>query len=70
MNSLAAAVIAMSIVVTAEVNKKTQDLWFLDSAVGLVVSLFLLAYGGWLVGFNIVVVIVRVFKVTKSTCVN
>jgi len=48
MNSLAAAVIAMSIVVTAEVNKKTQDLWFLDSAVGLVVSLFLLAYGGWL----------------------
>jgi len=48
MNSLAAAVIAMSIVVTAEVNKKTQDLWYLDSAVGLVVSLFLLAYGGWL----------------------
>ena len=59
MNSLAAAVIAMSIVVTAEVNKKTQDLWYLDSAVGLVVSLFLLAYGGWLVSvYNIIIIIV------------
>ncbi|CAK8673091.1 unnamed protein product [Clavelina lepadiformis] len=48
LNSLVGAVIALSMVITSEVTKSNRFLWYLDSTVGLVVSLFLLMYGLWL----------------------
>nr|CAB3267047.1 transmembrane protein 163-like [Phallusia mammillata] len=48
LNSLAGAVVATSMVVTSEVTKDNSYLWFLDASVGLVVSLFLIIYGLWL----------------------
>lgn len=48
MNSLAAAVIALSIVVTSEVSKVDKQLWYLDSTIGILVAILLLAYGIWL----------------------
>nr|XP_009859685.1 transmembrane protein 163-like [Ciona intestinalis] len=48
LNSLAGAVVALSMVITSELTDVDRYLWFLDSTVGLIVSLFLLIYGLWL----------------------
>lgn len=47
-NSLAAAIVALSIVITSEITEHKPHLWYLDSMIGLIVTFLLLVYGLWL----------------------
>jgi len=53
LNSAAAAIVAISIVVNTEVLKRHPYLWFLDPAIGIIVSLLIFLYGCWLLVKNI-----------------
>ena len=47
LDSLVGGIIATSIVVTSEITKSNPHYWYLDETIGLITSMFLIAYGTW-----------------------